>query len=39
MEVQLSDLASMIKDLQLQNTSIQRTLDDNLTKLHDVGVW
>jgi len=39
MEVQLSDLANMMKDLQLQNMLIQRTRDDNLAKLHDVGVW
>jgi hypothetical protein len=29
----------MMKALQAQNSSIQRTLDDNLMTLHNVGVW
>ena len=39
MEIQLSDLATMMKELQTQNASIQRTLTDNLATLQDVGVW
>jgi len=29
----------MLKELQVQNSSIQRTLNDNLAVIHDVGVW
>ena len=39
MESQLSDLTQMLKELQVQNSSIQRTLNDNLAVLHDLGVW
>ncbi|XP_066308780.1 uncharacterized protein [Miscanthus floridulus] len=39
METQLNELTQMMKALQAQNSSIQRTLDDNLATLHDVGVW
>jgi chromosome condensin MukBEF complex kleisin-like MukF subunit len=39
MEVQLSDLTTMTRELQTQNASIQRTLNDNLATLNDVGVW
>jgi len=39
METQLNELTQMMKALQAQNSSIQRTLDDNLVTLHDVGVW
>ena len=39
MEIQLSNLATMMKELQTQNASIQRTLNDNLVTLQDVGVW
>lgn len=28
-----------MKELQAQNTSVQRTLDDNLSTLNDVGIW
>jgi hypothetical protein len=39
METQLNNLAQMMKALQAQNSSIQRTLDDNLTTLHNLGIW
>jgi hypothetical protein len=39
MESQLGELTQMLKELQAQNSSIQRTLNDNLAAIHDVGVW
>jgi hypothetical protein len=39
METQLNELTQMMKALQAQNSMIQRTLNDNLATLHDVGVW
>jgi hypothetical protein len=39
MESQLGELTNMLKELQAQNSSIQRTLNDNLAVIQDVGVW
>jgi hypothetical protein len=39
MESQLRELMNMLKELQAQNSSIQRTLNDNLAVIQDVGVW
>lgn len=39
MENQLDELTNMMKELQAQNSSIQRTLNDNLAIIQDVSVW
>lgn len=39
MEIQVGELARSLEELQAQNTSIQWTLDNNLSNLNDVGIW
>lgn len=39
MESQIDELTKLMKELQVQNTSIKRMLNDNLSMLHDSGAW
>jgi hypothetical protein len=39
METQIDELTKLLRELQIQNTSIKRSLDDNLTTLLDLGAW
>jgi predicted nuclease with TOPRIM domain len=39
MEAQIGELAALMKELHAQNTSIKRTLNDNLSTLKDMDVW
>jgi hypothetical protein len=38
METQIEELGAMMKEPQAQNTSIKRTLNDNLSTLKDMHV-
>lgn len=39
MESHIDELTRLMKELQAQNTSIKRTLDENLSTPHDLGTW